>query len=249
MPKLKELTYPSRIEARYTRQLLEYVKDLKKAAEPVLLRDPSLRQDAVADEIASLIEALKARFRSVWSDSRIRSIAQDMFQRVNAQNARAFNNQWGSVLPVQAIGAPWEEGASARFVRENVALIKSIDARYFDEIERIMLDATDKGLRSSEVAKQLRERFSVSQSRARLIARDQTGKLVGRLTVKRQQAAGVNKAEWSTSLDERVRKSHRRAEGKVFDLDKGLLVDGVRVVPGEPVNCRCASVPLIPEFD
>lgn len=246
MAKLRPLTYPSRLEARYRRQLLGYVQEMHRLARPILLQEPSLRRDALADDVAALLGSLKSRFRGVWNDARLRGLVMDVFQRVNAQNAREFASRWGGAIPAVPID---DAQAAAMFVAENVALIKSIDERYFGEIERIMLDATDKGLRSSVVAKTLTERFDVSKSRARLIARDQIGKLVGQLTVKRQQAAGVEQAKWSTSLDERVRKSHRAAEGKVFNLDEGLSINGNMVLPGEEIQCRCSSIPIVPEFD
>ncbi len=46
---------------------------------------------------------------------------------------------------------------------------------------------------------------TISNSRAKLLARDQVGKLNGRLTQRRQQDIGVEMYIWSTSRDERMR--------------------------------------------
>jgi SPP1 gp7 family putative phage head morphogenesis protein len=49
---------------------------------------------------------------------------------------------------------------------------------------------------------------------------------------------GVEKCRWSTSLDERVRPSHRVLEGKIFSYDN---------LPPEynDYNCRCVLIPII----
>ncbi|HHN9167526.1 TPA: phage head morphogenesis protein, partial [Escherichia coli] len=45
------------------------------------------------------------------------------------------------------------------------------------------------------------------------------------------------------------RPSHVKADGKEFDLDKGLYLDGEWVLPGEAINCRCTWSPVIPGID
>ncbi|MFO5701646.1 phage head morphogenesis protein, partial [Klebsiella pneumoniae] len=37
-----------------------------------------------------------------------------------------------------------------------------------------------------------------------------------------------------------------KAAGKVFELSKGMYLDGKWVMPGEEINCRCTWSPVIP---
>jgi SPP1 gp7 family putative phage head morphogenesis protein len=213
----------------------------------ILTSDPRWRQDALADDLADLVDTLRARFRGVWPESRIQAAVADIYDRVNGQNARQFNAQWSKAIP--SVDPLPDPELKAAFVRENVRLIKSIDARYFDEIERLVLDAVANGTRVETLRNDIRGRYGVSRSRAALIARDQVGKVVGQMTRKRQVDAGVEQATWSTSLDERVRRTHREAEGKTFDLNgEGLLVGGKHLFPGQDYQCRCSSIPVVPGF-
>lgn len=251
MAKLRPLRYPARLEARYRRWLLVYVKDMR--IQPrVVTSDPRWRQDGLAEDMAELLKSVQRRFRAIWPERRIRAFAEDLFRRVNAQNGRQFITQWGSELRpnIPSVAPTNDMGLQEAFVERNVGLIRSIDARYFSEIEGLVMDAIANGTRVEQLSRDIRARYGVSQSRARLIARDQVGKVVGQLTRRRQQAAGVEQAQWSTSQDERVRKTHREVNGRVYDLDgPGVLVGGKRLFPGQDYQCRCSSIPVLPEFD
>jgi hypothetical protein len=58
------------------------------------------------------------------------------------------------------------------------------------------------------------------------------------LTLAEAQSIGVTQCKWQTSGDERVRDSHRKLEGKVFDIKN---------LPKEynDYNCRCVLIPLV----
>ena len=125
------------------------------------------------------------------------------------------------------------------FVAENVSLIKSIPNQYFDEIEKTVTRGIANGQRWETMAKDIAKRAEGSGSRARLIARDQTGKFYGRLNETRQTELGIDAYIWRTSNDARVRDEHVEREGKRF-LWSDPPSDGH---PGEPINCRCFSEP------
>jgi SPP1 gp7 family putative phage head morphogenesis protein len=243
---LRPLQYPSRIEARYRRYLRTYVTDMR--LDPrVLLSDPRWRQDALADDLSSLVDTLKSKFRGLWPESKIRGAVNEIFQRVNAHNVRQFNTQWGKAL--KTVSPIDDLGLQEAFIGENVSLIKSLDARYFGEVERMVMDAIRNGQRVEGLSQDLRGRFGVSKSRANLIARDQISSLVSQMTTRRLQEAGVEEVKWSTSMDERVRKSHREVNGRVYNIKIGIYVDGKLTHAGLPILCRCSEIPVINEFE
>ena len=86
----------------------------------------------------------------------------------------------------------------------------------------------------------LMQRLGVSQSRAQLIARDQTGKYFGALTEARHRAAGATKYIWRTAGDERVRPEHAARDGKIYSYDNPPI-DGH---PGIAIRCRCTQSPI-----
>lgn len=124
---------------------------------------------------------------------------------------------------------------------ENVQLVVKAGRAYADDVADVINDPANTGLRVEDLKSQLLERGNVSDSRAELIARDQTLKLNGAITQIRQQNAGVDRYVWSTSLDERVRPTHAALEGKTFAWSSPPDVGH----PGQDYQCRCVAVPAI----
>ena len=100
--------------------------------------------------------------------------------------------------------------------------------------------------RAEVIAKRWRERglplkFGTIEGRAKVIARDQVGKLNGQLTQARQQALGITEYVWRTSRDQRVRDAHADRDGRRFRWSTAPA-DGH---PGHPVQCRCVAEGVI----
>lgn len=128
---------------------------------------------------------------------------------------------------------------------ENVQLVVKAARSYADDVRDVFSGPENVGLRVEELRAQLLERGSVSESRAELIARDQTLKVNGAITEIRQTAAGIDSYVWSTSLDERVRDSHAALEGQTFSWSAPPDVGH----PGQDFQCRCVAVPVIAELE
>lgn len=131
------------------------------------------------------------------------------------------------------------------FVKENVALIKDIPRKTAGEIERISVEAVAKGRRHESLAKELEERFGMGENRARLIARDQVGKLYGQVNAARQKEIGIERFVWRSSRDERVRAEHDDRDGETYHYDDPP--DGE--LPGEPIQCRCHAEPVFGDLE
>ncbi len=115
----------------------------------------------------------------------------------------------------------------------------------------------------ADIRQQIEERFAVSENRARLIARDQVGKLNGRLTKRRSQEAGLDLYRWNTAGDERVRSTHKKLNNKICKWDNDTVyADSVADAragnwksrsgagmfvgtPGQDIQCRCTSIPIV----
>lgn len=177
----------------------------------------------------------------------------------------------GSNLRTQLVGvdplhsAPSLAIAADRFVDQNVKLITNVADKELGELQDLFKDPSTKGLSVDEIQDLVQERFKVSDSRAQLIARDQTLKLNAQITQTRQTRAGVTRYVWTTSNDERVRPDprvvkdpsrpgpdHRALEGTVQSWDSPPVVDtktNRRAHPGEDYQCRCTAFPLIEGID
>lgn len=135
------------------------------------------------------------------------------------------------------------------WVRANTDLIK-LPERARREVEQIISDPQRAGARVEVIRKAIEERLGVVRSRAELIARDQTLKLYGQIQQQRQTAAGIEEYVWSTSADERVRPDHLELDGTTQRWDSPPIVDkrtGRRGHPGSDFQCRCASLPILPD--
>lgn len=125
--------------------------------------------------------------------------------------------------------------------KENVSLIKSIPSQYFKKIETIVYEGITQGSRARSMVSEIRELGKTTKSRAHLIARDQTAKLNSALSRQRQIDVGVTEYVWRTAKDGRVRKSHKRNNGKIFKWNSPPKTGH----PGTAIQCRCVAQPII----
>lgn len=154
----------------------------------------------------------------------------------------------------------------------NYDLIKTMSDRYISKTNEIVKTAVAEGKIYSEVMADLRKAGVVTtKNHAKLVARDQIGKLNSTLTRQRQQEVGIDGYIWDTSADERVRgnpggrypkavPSHYVMEGKrcswedptVYQDSSGKWVprplNAPMVVPGIEIQCRCSAIPDMDEI-
>lgn len=135
-------------------------------------------------------------------------------------------------------------------VQENVGLIKSIAAEHLQDVQGMVMRSVTQGRDLEGLVEDLQKRYGVTKRRAAFIARDQNNKATATITRVRQQGLGIKQAKWRHSRGgKHPRKSHQDADGEVYDVDKGMLIDGEYIRPGELPNCRCVAISIIPGFD
>lgn len=122
----------------------------------------------------------------------------------------------------------------------NVDLITSIPKQYFEKLGDAIGKNMEAGLRFEDLAKEVERIGGVTESRAKLIARDQTSKMNSAFNKTRQSSLGIGRYTWQTSGDERVREEHQANDGQVFNWNDPPATGH----PGDDVNCRCAAVPF-----
>lgn len=250
---------PSAARVAYLRELLK----LQRVVEAVVRRDvlpllpdllgqhnatrpdaAALRIDATGSYIDDLIKRAKDAIAQVIPERLIALLAQESALRVSEHSRKELQRQIRSVARIDLFAEPLglAEHFDA-FISANVQLVQSLTVGQLDELKGVVLRGARQGLRAEVVAREIEERFGVSRRRATLIATDQVHKLNGELAQLRQQQVGIRHYIWSTSKDERVRKSHRRLDGTRHRWDKPPMVDGVNAHPGQPVRCRCQAIP------
>jgi SPP1 gp7 family putative phage head morphogenesis protein len=135
-------------------------------------------------------------------------------------------------------------------VGEQVGLIKSIASEHLADVQGAVMRSVQAGRDLGSLSKEIEERYGVTKRRAALIARDQTNKATATITRVRQTELGITHAVWVHSAGgKKPRASHVAADGKTYEIAKGMKIDGDFILPGQLVNCRCVSRSVIPGFE
>lgn len=125
----------------------------------------------------------------------------------------------------------------------NVSLIKSMKSKYAHDLEKDIYRSLENGDGIGAITEAIVKRTGMNIKHARLIATDQTGKILGQLNAYRAKKAGANYYVWQSMEDNRVRPEHRELDQTVQKYDDPAGGDG-GLMPGEPINCRCVSLPI-----
>lgn len=152
---------------------------------------------------------------------------------------RAFSVDLSSVVAEEDLDA-YLEAAALR----NASLIRGMAEDILKRVATETTNALINGESVAELQKRLKKQLDIGDSRARLIARDQTGKLTADLNRIRHEQAGIDEYIWRTSADERVRPRHRDLEGKQYEYGEPTgAEDGLP--PGQPIQCRCIAQGIV----
>lgn len=204
------------------------------------------RTDAADDSERNELQALFRRLRAKVEEPRATQLAKKFVLDGERANRKAMNEQYKQLVKIDVFhGNRALEGVMRRRASENIDLIKSIPAELLNDVERVVMPRVLAADRVETLITDVQERFSVSDNRAQLIARDQVGKFNSQLTRVRQEGLGVNGYTWSTSRDQRVRHDHAELEGRSFLYSDPPIVDvrtGRRANPGEDFQCRCQAL-------
>jgi len=221
-----------------------YVKALQR-----ILRE--LRQDLEAFVKPRLGQVARADADTPFSGQYDIEVIQ-VLPKMRFKVAKAFDDMSFSVLRKLVRGVTLKDALSARAYslveaarEENIRLVEKAGRLYASRVREVFEDPEAVGLRVEQLADRLQKTGDITDSRAELIARDQTLKLSGKVNEIRQTEAGVSRYVWSTSKDDSVRDSHAEKEGQIFEWSAPPQDTGH---PGEDFQCRCVAVPVIDEL-
>jgi SPP1 gp7 family putative phage head morphogenesis protein len=103
------------------------------------------------------------------------------------------------------------------------------------------------GIRAESLQDVIKDRFKVSESKAKFLAKQEISLLTAKYKQSKYQEVGINRYKWSTSQDSRVREDHKELNGKIFSFDDPPITNkdtGARNNPGEDFGCRCKPIPI-----
>lgn len=227
------------IERRYARQIGRLYRQWFNDWLPRIMARVSQRMDALWDELTPLFMSMARD----WADrvqrftTEINEVAVDVADVSQIQSAQAFPTLISISLE------PSVMGIVRSFSEENAALITKIGQETADKVQLAAVSAIEFGDTPDELTKKIRKIGSDFEGyRARLIARDQVGKLQGQIHMQRMQDAGLDRYEWMTVGDNRVRPSHKALDGTIRTWKQ----DGPK--PGQEIQCRCQPVTVLEDI-
>lgn len=116
------------------------------------------------------------------------------------------------------------------------------------ELRETVEDNAMEGYRFDSLIAGIRGRYGVSMSKAKFLARQETGLFMSKYRQGRFKDAGITRYIWDTAGDGRVREDHKHLDGKIFAYANPPIVDastGRRANPGQDYNCRCVDRPIL----
>jgi len=239
-----------RDDAELAQAYLDTVRDLERTIETQVIAEILRRAPLVEDAhpfaaILATLASLKQVYNTLATvtASRISRIFNGIRFRLQQTARQNLPEVVGSIggFEIAPIMKTMQDVIDTR-VAANVSLIKSIPQQMFTQIEQVVANGIVGGQGSTAMIDQIRAVYPVTEKRARLIARDQIGKIYSDIERQRQQDAGVTEYMWQTAGDSRVRPTHRANEGKIFQWNNPPEMTGH---PGTAINCRCVAIPVV----
>lgn len=252
------------IEVKYRKKLQEMIDDMHQSVTYWLTaayknNDPLVGQLADMTGDAQLpITVLRAALRRMvrqwfkrWDVMTVRLarwFGQSVATRSDA-TLRRILKQGGWTVEFKLTDA--QRDALGGIISSNVALIKSIPQQYFNQVEQLVFSSVTAGRDLKEITDELQRRYMITRKRAKLISKDQNNKATGALTRVRRLELGLTEALWLHShAGKKPRPTHVKMHNREFNIAQGMWDPAERkyIQPGELINCRCTSRPVIPGF-
>lgn len=202
--------------------------------------------DAAWDVLGHIIDALIAKWMTSLND-----LPRQMARRFVGQTAGALDRNLGTALKKSGFAVnlqltDYTKEAMRASVGVNVGLIKSIPGEYLSDVQKMVWESVEGGFDLATLTNNLDNAYHIGRNRCKLIARDQSNKVHAVMEQARRKELGIKEAIWRHSAAAREpRKSHVEANGKTFDIEKGMYLDGEWILPGQAVNCGCTSRGII----
>lgn len=254
---LAEIRPNAGIERAYAKALVSLVRQIKSDVDAELVKEfkrqakqEKMAMDGVADWVAHVVDYLVSRWQRKLDDLAPQLAAHFVNRTVSNYETFMKTHLRKAGFTVRFQVTDFQKDALQATIENNVGLIKSIGSQYLDKVQVQVWKCITDGYDLAALAKDLNKTYDITKRRAEFIARDQGAKAHAVIEKAKRQELGITKAIWLHShAGKKPRPSHVSANGKEFDVSKGMYLDGEWVQPGELINCRCCSKSVIEGID
>lgn len=177
--------------------------------------------------------------------------AQDIRRRTDPIYKSALVKGYESVIRELGIDLPFDlltPEVESFLQQKRFEIADLIDGPAEDRLRAALAEGIQAGENLEKIADRVEEVFDIERSRAQRIARTEVAESFNGGRYETMKAAEVEKLEWLTARDSRVRDEHIILDGEIIALgdrfSNGLLYPLDPAGPPEQiVNCRCVSLP------
>ena len=219
------------------------------------------RQDADMQHVIYQVEyqkALKTQVQSI-----LEQLQTNEFETVSEYLTQSYEDGFiGAMYDMQGQGIPLvfpiDQKAVVEAIQQDTKLSESLYTAMGHDITDLKKKITgeiSRGLSSgqmyNEIARNVSSWARIPKNNAMRIARTESHRIQCKAASDAQYKAKEKGADvlkqWDSSLDSKTRKSHRKLDGQIRELDEPFEVDGHKAMhpgdfgrPEEDINCRCA---------
>lgn len=230
----------------YRRNLLSLIKGIHDQVErevyPLIdYYEPSYIQDTPRQDIYAQINYISDQLLKPVEDfaNKVSKLFVGDVTKLNKERLqKSFNKTFGFSVPALIRDEGIGDVVDAA-ITENVKLIKTIPRQYLAGVKQLISLGMTEGKSAVDIRRSLSNDtliYGISQRRARLIARDQVGKINGNLTEIRAKEVGSPGYIWIGREDDLERPTHVANNNKYFTWSKPPAKTGH---PGADYQCRC----------
>ena len=240
---------------RYQRRLIALIREMADSVEYWVTAQrrsdpPELAEDALPSvEMRKKYKQLAFKWQKHFDDMAPKvadSFLKNQFRGTDSAFRQALRDAGWSI---EFHLTPAMRDAFEASLSENVGLIRSISAKYLQEVEGIVMRNYTSGRNLKAMAEEIQSRFKVTKNRAVLISRDQANKANATVQKVRKQELDITEAIWMHShAGKHPRPTHVAMNGKRYLVSQGMWDSSVQkyVWPGEEIGCRCVDRAVLP---
>lgn len=252
------LKYPTTLEVNYYREFAPLIKRVKELtneivspklgellSESVLSSTSESFDSSPSKKILEIFNSFKERL--FGSRNKFQHFLELVVERSGRVIAKKHQIRFGqNAKQITGIDLdetePWLKGYLEDWTVQNVELISDVPRDAVKNLQKQMMESVLRGDSKDYLEEKIQDILKTTEKRAKGIARDQTNKLYGALSEIRSKVNGWYFYEWDTAGDEKVRKDHRKLDGKIYKFTEPPIVNsytGAKGNPGFDFNCRC----------
>ena len=182
-----------------------------------------------------------------------KAIERALSKDILASMRKGINVGAKPVAAAFGIGFKESDPKVVEFLADHRTRLEDVMDDYSAEVtKKAISEAYEEGLGEQGIVKAIRDAAGWSEARAQRVGRTESHVATQFGAQEAAEQAGVETKTWITSGDDRVRESHREANGQKRDIDEPFDVGDAELMypgdpeggadePGEVISCRCVT--------